>query len=632
MAIALSKSRLVGSLILSSCVASSLQAASGASPSPKASPTVQQVLAYQPLQKDVQIDRPESQDIAKCTITGGKAGWIVKDSGGQLLRNFKDTNGDNIVDQWCYYKDGVEVYRDIDSNFNSKPDQYRWMNTAGTKWGIDANEDGKIDSWKSISAEEATAELVAALRERDRARFERLLLTAKELKSLGVGAAKAEILQKKLEAAPAAFAKLASQQKQIGPQSKWVSFGGYQPGLVPEGTEDSTADMLVYENVMAMVETEGKAQPITVGALVRVKDCWRLIDVPQLADETASANEYKAFFYAMPRNDRPEAQVGKPTERMQELMNDLQHLGEITPQSTVKQHERRAEILKTLADESDAPETRAQWYHQLADTLSAAVQTGSYEAGIEKLKQLCEALKADPKDEELAAYVQFRWMTAEHGQELTKPDANFANVQQKWISDLKAFVDNGKKYPDTADAMMELAIAEEFGGDEDEALKWYETIAKDYPNAPVHRKAAGAKLRLSCVGKPIPLQGKQINGNSYDLSAAKGKVVLIQYWATWCEPCKADMPLLKELRSKFKEFEVVGVCLDNSKAEMVAFLKQNDPHWPQLFEEGGLDNRFANELGIQTLPTMILVDKTGKVVNRNIRAQELALELKKLLK
>ena len=107
------------------------------------------------MQKEIVIDRPSPADAAKCTIkaekTSGKTGWVVRDAGGQMLRNFIDTNGDNMVDQWCYYKDGIEVYRDIDSNFNRKADQYRWLNTAGTRWGIDTNEDTKIDYWKTIS-------------------------------------------------------------------------------------------------------------------------------------------------------------------------------------------------------------------------------------------------------------------------------------------------------------------------------------------------------------------------------------------------------------------------------------------------------------------------------------------------
>jgi thioredoxin-related protein len=92
------------------------------------------------------------------------------------------------------------------------------------------------------------------------------------------------------------------------------------------------------------------------------------------------------------------------------------------------------------------------------------------------------------------------------------------------------------------------------------------------------------------------------------------------------------MPLLKELRNKYKEFEVVGVNLDNSKDDMMAFLQANNPGWPQLFDEGGLESRLATQMGIQTLPTMILIDKQGKVVDRNIRAQGLESELTKLLK
>ena len=108
--------------------------------------------------------------------------------------------------------------------------------------------------------------------------------------------------------------------------------------------------------------------------------------------------------------------------------------------------------------------------------------------------------------------------------------------------------------------------------------------------------------------------------------------MLIQYWATWCEPCKSDMPLLTGLRTKYKGFEVVGVCLDNDKKDMLAFLRENDPHWTQLYEEGGLDGRYATMLGIQTLPMMILIDKQGKVVSRNISGQLLDGELRKLLK
>ena len=118
----------------------------------------------------------------KCTIKAekidGQTGWVVRNPHGQILREFVDTNGDNVVDRWSYFKDGIEVYRDIDSNYNGKADQCRWLNTAGTRWGIDKAEDGKIDSWKAISPEEVTAEVVLAIRDKDPARFARVLLTS----------------------------------------------------------------------------------------------------------------------------------------------------------------------------------------------------------------------------------------------------------------------------------------------------------------------------------------------------------------------------------------------------------------------------------------------------------------------
>jgi thiol-disulfide isomerase/thioredoxin len=615
------KSQLAFSLALSLVVGRSATAAT---------PGVKDALSLQPVQKDVEIERPEAATIEKCTIKAeGKRGWVVRDGGGQILRTFTDTNGDNVVDQWCYFKDGVEVYRDIDSNFNRKADQCRWMNTGGSRWGVDRNEDGKIDLWKTISPEEVTAELVAAMRDRDRERFERILLNASELKTIGAGPAKTEQLKKKTEVAAAGFAKMAAGQTVVAPGSKWVSFGGMQPGIVPAGTDEATSDLNVYENVMAMVETEGKAAPLSVGTLVRVGETWRLIDLP-----TMSEGGTEPFFFPMPRPQQPDGApvAGQPSERMQAIMKELQALPDLAS-STPDDHAKRVDLLKQLATED--PENRGQWYQQIADSLGAAVQTGGYEAGISKLRELVDELAKNPADEELAFQVEWRWMTAKHGDDLAQPKSDFPTISTKWIEDVTAFVDKSKKYPLSGEALMELAISQELGGDDTKALEAYSAVVKDYPHSPLLAKAAGAKARLESPGKSITLKGKQHNGNAaFDLAEKKGKVVLIQYWATWSDLSKADMPLLKELRTKYgKDFEVVGVCLDNDPQAMAAYLKQNDPRWPQLFEEGGIEtSRYAAEMGIQIVPTMILVNKEGKVVNRNIRADELETELQRQLK
>ena len=163
----------------------------------------------------------------------------MRDPNGQILREFVDTNKDNVVDRWSYFKDGIEVYRDVDDNYNGKADNHRWLNMAGTRWGLDKDEDGRIDNWKVISPEEVSAELVMALRDRDQQRFCALLLTDAELKSLGLGADKGKEIATKLEAATRQFAIMMGRQKSVTAKTAWVHFAANKPAMVPAGTDGS---------------------------------------------------------------------------------------------------------------------------------------------------------------------------------------------------------------------------------------------------------------------------------------------------------------------------------------------------------------------------------------------------------
>ena len=166
-----------------------------------AKPSALEALKLKPIQAQIEYDLPDEQAAEKCTLNPIKSpplsGWEVRDGDGNVLRRFLDTNGDNKVDQWCYFKDGVEVYRDIDGNFNRKADEYRWLGTAGIRWAIDTNEDGRIDRWKVISPEEVSEEVIAALSTRDAERFRRLLLTEEELRGLQLGEQQSTELGKK---------------------------------------------------------------------------------------------------------------------------------------------------------------------------------------------------------------------------------------------------------------------------------------------------------------------------------------------------------------------------------------------------------------------------------------------------
>src|SRR5262249_10925867 len=132
-------------------------------------------------------------------------GWLLRDGSGRPLRRFFDTNGDMKIDVWSYFKDGVEVYREIDTQGTGRPNQYRWLNSGGSKWGVDLDGDGKIDTWKSISAEEAGQEMFQALAARDTGRFKALLLNDTDLRTLKLPAGEADRIRELVRKAPAKF-------------------------------------------------------------------------------------------------------------------------------------------------------------------------------------------------------------------------------------------------------------------------------------------------------------------------------------------------------------------------------------------------------------------------------------------
>ncbi len=607
--------------------------------------TVEQALKLAPSQKDVDYDKPPQADVAKCTIAaekiGGQTAWVVRGPSGELLRQFVDTNNDNVVDRWSYFKDGVEVYRDIDENFNGRPDQHRWMNLAGSRWGIDKNEDGKIDSWKAISAEEVTSELVMALRDRDEARYARLLITPNELNNLGLGKDKLRDLTAKLTAASGKFKALAAAQKMITAKTTWQYFAASRPAMIPAGTEESTADILVYENVIAMVETGAEHGQLHVGAMVKVGDVWRLVELPKLPNADGKLSDLAFTFVpgpAAPSNVRSGAETAAPgNDELQTLLSKLEQLDKTANSTTGdalnKANDDRCDVLLQLAATDTAH--RAEWMRQLSDVISAAVQGGGYPGGVEKLRLLSEKLEKNGEDAELAGHTRFCYLAADYNQSLQdkKGSDSFPETQKVWVANLEQFVKDFPKTSDTSEALLQLGIAEEFGGQEDLAKKWYGQLVDNFKQAPAFRKAAGSLRRLDAVGKPLGIVGRGLRNEAVDTSKLTGKVVLIQYWATWCQPCITDMAQIKQLKAKYgKSFEVVGINLDSEKQTAIDLLKSNPAPWPTLWEKGGLESPYANDMGILTLPTMVLIDGRGNVVNRGLHITDLDNELKNLIK
>ena len=599
-------------------------------------PTSGQALRLAPIQLKVDIDRPDPKQFdqysVKATSTGkSEAGWIVEGPGGQTLRRFVDTNQDNKVDLWCYYKRGVEVYRDIDANFNGKADQYRWLGTAGMRWGLDPDEDGQINQWKAISAEEVTAEVVTALATGDLDRFNLVLLTATELSGLQLGATHTEQLLEKLKGVESGFTRLVSAQKVVRRTTRWVHCVASRPRLIPAGTDGSQQDLILHENVAAVIETGSTPQQISIGTLVQVRGGWRVIDLPHGFSPDQELTLGAEIFFPPQMQPvsvpaaTPPAEISDAGQVLLAQLNTIDDELESEAGTTerIALHVKRADILGKLSQQSAPGDEQQNWVRQLADTVSAAVQTGELPSGVERLEELVRQLTRDQQPNSLIAYVRFRHLSAEYAKKISEPDADFGAIQQQWLANLKQFVTAFPKSEDAAEAMLQLAIAREFENLETEASTWYARIIKQYPNTIAAQKAAGARRRLRSVGQKIALRGTTLSGTKLDVASLRGKVVLVHYWATWCEPCLEQMAQLRNLRTEYgrNRIQIVGVNLDANAQDAKDILQDRRFPWPHLFAEGGLDSRLANELGILSLPTMLLIGADGKVLTRNLHIE-----------
>lgn len=141
----------------------------------------------------------------------------------------------------------------------------------------------------------------------------------------------------------------------------------------------------------------------------------------------------------------------------------------------------------------------------------------------------------------------------------------------------------------------------------------------------------------SSAGKPykdingFDLKGKKVSLSDY---AGKGKVVMIDFWASWCGPCRRSMPELKTIYDKYKNkgFEIVGVSLDKNKEDWANATKALNITWPQFSNLQGWDETSAKTYGVQSIPNTVLIDKNGTIVARNLHGNDLSWKLDELLK
>ncbi len=171
-----------------------------------------------------------------------------------------------------------------------------------------------------------------------------------------------------------------------------------------------------------------------------------------------------------------------------------------------------------------------------------------------------------------------------------------------------------------------LASAATGAGEYAVARKVYQILLDRYGESPTLRQKIRDDLsRLDRVGKPAPeVVAKDLKGDTFRLDSLRGKYVLVEFWATWCAPCIAELPKLQESYAKYRErgFEILGVSLDETKPVVTDFVKTRNVPWRQIHNASS-EADVVEAFGVNSIPATFLIDPQGVITRLELRGAAL---------